>query len=705
MTSQNSSQAELGHSLRGQLWLNMKRRLWLFGLNIAALLLYFPIQFLANLSSADPSLFSEKGVLYYYQAMMLNGVGCGNIIFIGILASAVIAAFSGFAYLYDSAKVDFYHSQPVGMGERFIFTYLTGFLAFIIPILVFDAAVIGFGSFYKVVDSNMVSCICLLVLMQILLFMTVYHTAILAVSLTGTYLSGACAVAALLGTEWAVRRLVYSYASGYLHTFCSLSKESILSPKVTGALVQLEMIHKIHSYVGGYDEKRNHVITPEWMLQKTGMSLLRLAILVLIMLALAYFCYRRRDGSKTGLAVSEKAVGILANIVATSIAGISIGWLIGRVSGEKILLCVVGLVFGCTVAFLSYELIFERRFSVCLKNSWQLACGLAVAIFFYLSFSMDLFGYDSKMYDADQVEKTGVLLTYYDGMYLFDPVQIDDIENSDKEAVLMLMAEDYYHNRTGEKEKADGENDQSGKEELQASIDVVVALQLKNGKTVFRNCFIDPETGESTLNRIVKDEIYRRNVYPLLTLSNKDLSDKIVVTLSTYFDNRILDQSDQNAFFACYRKELEQLDYTTMKECTQIGEFNLSVPDGAYNGREVYYPIYDTFIESIAFLQKEGYLPEDGRLTPEASEINELEVDIEKSSVGDFIPVYFYEPQEIQAILSVSEPVNFGSEWKDRRNYYEKIAVYIQTEIGYNWYKIRKDHPIPEPLLEYVEEE
>ena len=102
-----------------------------------------------------------------------------------VIGLAFLIGIQGFSYLYDQKKVDMYHSVPVDKNKRFLVIYGNGIIIYLATTLasllisVISAVVQG------AVNSEVMAVIGVAFVWNFLFFLIMYHTAILAVMLTG----------------------------------------------------------------------------------------------------------------------------------------------------------------------------------------------------------------------------------------------------------------------------------------------------------------------------------------------------------------------------------------------------------------------------------------------------------------------------------------------------------------------------------------
>ncbi len=184
---------------------DIKHRGWLAALTAAALFFLMPISLLlkidgfrqqAVLASASGTQFLEEQIIHYTPGA-LNGIRF-PILSLMIVILALLCAVTGFTYLHSREKQDFYHGMPIKRLQWFAISYTSGLLIFLIPYLLFGfGTIVIAGSRVSITAGFIGQCISSLT-GGILGFLICYHTAILAMFLTGKTITGVLAALVLM---------------------------------------------------------------------------------------------------------------------------------------------------------------------------------------------------------------------------------------------------------------------------------------------------------------------------------------------------------------------------------------------------------------------------------------------------------------------------------------------------------------------------
>ena len=196
MTSKTSCNNSI--SYRKYILENVKQRIWFMVLSFITLFFMQTVSITMRIENFLNS--SAEQPLNSYREQfprMLNG-SLARPFTVIILLLAVICAVSGYAYLHQPEKSDFFHGFPLKRIQWFNISYIGGLLMFLIPYLSSSLCTMVIAASKGVlVSSNFLPSV-LAVFGGILGYLILYHTAILAMMLTGRLLSGTLAAFVLI---------------------------------------------------------------------------------------------------------------------------------------------------------------------------------------------------------------------------------------------------------------------------------------------------------------------------------------------------------------------------------------------------------------------------------------------------------------------------------------------------------------------------
>ena len=216
-------------SFLGSLKENSKRRLWVWVLALLAFVLALPLGLAMQLSLAQQQL---KWLTESYGVAAANEITHRNILETveGMLgASAMLAVFTavfavlngvqGFSWLYSRKKIDFYMGMPVKRSKRFLVIWLNGILIYFIPYILGIGISMLIAAGNQGLDGGVVKVIVEAMFVHLLLYLCVYHMAMLAVMLTGNMVLTGMGFLVFCLYEWLVRRVDYVYKARFFRYF------------------------------------------------------------------------------------------------------------------------------------------------------------------------------------------------------------------------------------------------------------------------------------------------------------------------------------------------------------------------------------------------------------------------------------------------------------------------------------------------------
>ncbi len=204
---------------------NAKNRIW--ALTVVSLLLFIqiPLTAVALITKQDeyeylyssglaPELISgriSKMIADKFLAV-ITVQNPGTVFEYGVIAMAL--ALSGFAYLYRSREVDFYHSLPVRREHLFTLNYVTGAVFFIVPYAV--NLVLGtLIMLTRTAGALDIGQVLTAFMLHIVYFLFLYGVFIIAVMMTGNYLTGIMGGAVLVSYGSLLTALIAAYMQAF----------------------------------------------------------------------------------------------------------------------------------------------------------------------------------------------------------------------------------------------------------------------------------------------------------------------------------------------------------------------------------------------------------------------------------------------------------------------------------------------------------
>jgi len=567
---------------------DFKRRLWSAALSLLVFFLLGPVLLALTIEGFSDRLNEQVTRNYILQSM---APGYALHFFIAIIG-ALICAYSGFFYLHSKKKVDFYHSMPVKREKLFAVQFVDGILLYLIP-YVFNMLlcyIVLFARSYMGMDVLISSLQALG--MNLLYFLLIYTITIIAVMLTGN------GVVSILGTcvFLAYGPLLMLVRSMYYSSFFDTFIENNLTDR--NILVFL-------SPIGKYIERTIQLRRGDT--DGFGRSIFFTMVVILLLVALALFLYRKRPSEAAGKAMAfelAKPIIKFLMLVPVSLAGGLIFMQVSSMNTDGWLifcLILVFIVFGAIV-----EIIYQFDLKKAFAHKKGLAAAAGTVILIVCIFRFDIFHYDTYIPGKDKVESMSIWISGLDSDKGYVQISEDG------------LTYDYYYNNFDYQQKYmriksfDAAYEiaklgiQGVDKELTAdtkgTYSVQVAYQLKNGKNVTRNYQFVQDNNLSLLSELYTNKEFKTGYYPIYQWKSSSISRVSVYT--SLEDKRLTLTKEEIAnLLDTYRNELTSLSLEDIQVNKPVATLRL----GLANEREFDYFILPSFTETLKFLEEHGF--------------------------------------------------------------------------------------------------
>ncbi len=609
MTSKSSSWVDLKE--------NSKRRLWQWCVSIFLFVVFDVLGYLIAILGIDKEdlrrtygVMGEDMIRRSVKSITetFMGVSANQIFFVTVVAA--LLGIGGYAYLNNRIKVDFYESMPAKKGSRFFTIWFTGMLIFVssyivgmlLEFVILTAS--GYGDVYSM-EEALKSFVTLF-----FYFLGVYHTAMLAVMLTGTIFTSVCAFIVLSCYEFVIRGLIFMYKSAFFRYSYTLSSDftPIASP------------YGLLAYV---IDKRTRGGEIPYM---TGLILLDIVLLIL-----SYVFYVRRPREGAGKTIIFKWMKpVLKLLITFPVAAFMAEIIHDTVKGDMTSVVVAAAITVITSILVSalVQGVFEQDIRLAFKKkiNWILCSVAALLIFF--GFKGDWFNIDRYIPDPSFVSSVSFCPSGYDNRYaaMTPEGTYSDIEEytrnymflSDSKTIcdLTRLSMEKYD---AHMEIVDGDPDYMMYEDNGFSY-AVVLFRLKNGHTVAKSLRIpveDPDVTEM-LDTVMSSTEFKKSFYDLY---NFDYETAIRSAKPTDLSGRYTDgvwekklgPDDLVKLTELYLEDVEDVSYKdrlgeypkgTVRYC--IEEFS-GVSTWGPSIYEVALPIYPCMERTVEYLASKGY--------------------------------------------------------------------------------------------------
>ncbi len=603
---------------------DLKRRVWTIALTILGLVFTILIP-----TAIKCSEFMEESPTWNVttRRRMINNIlellGVNGMAVTVLLVASVLWAVSGFHYLHNSKKVDFYHSIPVKRHVLFLASYLNGIL---VPALIYAAVLLP--SVALALRANLgINHIGLIPLQHYLLNMVyysmLYTTAVVAMMMTGNV------VIALLGNGvfWAYGPAVTSLVRGYyeiwFHTFYETK-------------AQAEIFSRFLRYSSPFSNYMFTIFEVSETNLKWG-SMLGAAAVTAALAILAYSLYRIRPSEAAGKAMAFPKTEMPIKILLVIPIAVASGMLFYGIR-RRVFWMLFGVVFGVLLPHCIMEIIYHFDFRKLFSHRIHLGACMTAAVFLSLAGYYDWYGYDAWLPNASKVSSVAINMGYQDNWITYgsptkeweynakkgveEEVYYWGYEDAADYISQNMNITDAYSVLQMAKKGVWAEKILRNKEQITYPDwnRCVIWYRMNNGKTIVRTYFIPMDEEIIEIRNGIHDSIeYKRGQYPLL---KQTASETACVNFQQY--NKIqpveLKHDEIGHLLNVYQKELEELTIETRKKELPIGTIQFMTEEhknawihqaqDSYKydnlGERCYYPVYPSFTRTLELLRAAG---------------------------------------------------------------------------------------------------
>lgn len=578
---------------------NNKRRIWVWVAVLLSQLALYPgmmTVYLSRIKHWNGENRYASAALYQkaLNAAAADAVGFKTICLFPITILAALTAIQGFSYLHDRKKVDFYYSVPVSTKRRFFVIYGNGIAIYLFSYLTSVILALLFALTQgALTGAALIEC-GLAFLMNILYFLAVYHTAILAVMITGNLVVSTAATAGLLLAEYTMVQLFNQMKALFFKTY----SYGLFRQTEAKFSVLIDYDRQIYPLKLQEDMGKNLQV----LLPMFG----RWLVVIIVTFLLAYLGYRKRPVEAAGKPVVFDRLKPLIKIFAALAVGFEVCSILYETSYQNALLAAAAMLGATVLCCMVIEVIYEYDVRAVIKHLFSTGLCAAVVLIIFGSFYFDLFGYDEYIPEKDQIESAAFYLYSGYQSYFEDEWADGEVVRRIISPTNYIMEHMFLTDTEAIRELAEL-NQNADWEAMKDARPVDVLYRLRSGRLVCRYYMVDFADAENAelLDRIVGTKEYRDGFYQTDSslLQSKDLE-------ITYGSNALATQlpsGDGQRLLELWQRDMEKYDFTLARNSIPCG--NLLFSDQKYYGAWEF-PVYECFTETIAYLkEKNAYYP------------------------------------------------------------------------------------------------
>lgn len=600
---------------------DMKRRVWTVALTILGLA--FAILIPVAIKSGEFMDLGPEISLYHRQflrnqiARLLTANGFAVVV---LLAASVLWAISGFQYLHNRKKVDFYHSIPVKRYQLFLVSYVNGIVipALIYLLLLIPSVILAYraGIGADLIGMNPWKAY----LFHMVYYSLMYTTTVAAMMMTGNVVIALLGTGVFCGYGPGIIGLIFGYMSQWFHTF-------FMSAEKERQFVRwLFYSSPFSSYMGFISDFKSGTFA--------GFRLFKVFLITAVLAVACCLMYQRRPSEAAGKAMAFRKTQLPIKVLLVIPVSVAFGMFFYALRSTVAWL-IFGTLCGCVLSHCMIEILYHFDFRKLFSNKIHLAVCGAVSVLFMLAGKYDWYGYDTWMPNPSKVESASILFDFHDEWVSYGQIDkrkvdsfydgeiryqwgasspasycLEHMELTDVSPVLTLAEKGVEGERQRQKKR--GETDYSNEW-------FTIQYRMTNGKKVLRRYRYTGEEGlEELYSQIYDSQEYKEGTYPILHRTAQEVA-RVYVRDFAKPQKVELDETERSLLLETYQKEWRELTMEKRQQTIPIGsiqfrtvllqeayEYNIKQGRDDYLTSRDYYPIYPSFTETIKLLNSHG---------------------------------------------------------------------------------------------------
>ena len=659
-----------------------KGNAWIPAFLTLGFLLAFPVTGLVKLGSWQNLEYTvdQMGVLY-------NHLWKDGFVLAGMCVAAIAAfmnSVNGFIYLYSGKKTDFYHGLPLKRSEIFTEKTVTGLLYYLIPYVIMEFLAVCIGAARGFFSLNIVGMAAKMLLLHLLIYLVIYFSIVLIISVTGNMLMGILCLGGMYLYGIVLNLILVAYGQSFWRTFFSEYQyggfHTLLHSASPGTLI-LDMVS---AYAEG----------------KAGKLVAAVIILGVVLGVLAWIAYKKRPSESAGKSMVYPWVSTVVRFMVVVPGGLAVGWIFYPLTTGKIriLWWVFGMILGTVVMHGLLETIYQMSFQGFFAKKLQLViAGVLVAVC-ALIFQKDLLHFESYIPKQEEIVSVNLNMMSFDQDYYENVQKTKDGEYEITDA-----------NNWAEPAMAFTGKNGIGDQTYRALQDIVagnpkseaidgdytyyssIKYTLKSGREIYRKYWIETENLSALVKGLYEEENLKEQKFGFLELDQKYLKN---IGLNDASGNGYsIFQNDPDKIEQLLEAMKKDVDAATAEDFMQTPEVKI---DFAYQlpgkqnvnnmmpgntNADVQYAewivgVYPSFKNTFAILKETGY-----PLTVEDLDIEKIMLSYFNDEDGQQEDVTYENPEEIKALKEALTVRYNGYVDKDSETY-QNIYVSVTTDKG-----------------------
>lgn len=628
---------------------HLRHSSWLIALSLIGSLLAGPVVLLFVYSKHDygymSTIYERKQFLFYKATTMASTLSaiCGTMFLTIAMIGALFVALGIFYYLFQSSKVDLYHSLPLTRNELFYSGYLAGLLIWFVPFIIssfitLPLAIFCAGGFHHI-NMLLVAFLKMLAI-PLLGFIIIYHLCLVAVMLSGN-ISNAILAILVWGLAPVVFYLLLTvHFEQYFETFHRFTLDEGLlcavTPIATPIIIQ----------TGQIEGDMNHIL---------GIVIFISLFIAALNFLVARALYQKRKSELAGRGMESKAASLLVRVpasLASGLFGVIFLYFVGM-SNSRALWSIFFCAFFTVFTFAVLSAVQKKTIKGLFVHKFQMLATAALATGFILACHFDIFGYDTYLPKEGNIASAEIRIAAMNQYYYYD--EEEPFTYFDPEVIYDILeagvAEPEYANATA----------------------VTIKVTPKTGFSYYRYYHIPVDKTE-VLRPIIEDDDYFTYIYEDFINNEAEMNGVYIYDL-TRGSSQVQDDAQARQLWQAYYTDLQE--HRSMEEQTtylSVGDIDFSIKE--MDGTSYYYmrelPIKSNFRHTLAYL-KEHY--PNFTLSKEDLKVKSLHTDLTMETELSLEEYYLM-------MLSPSAPVKLGTT-SGGGDYYKEIQMTEVPAVAY----------------------
>lgn len=598
---------------------DLKRRVWTIALTLLAMMFSILVP-VAIKCSEYADMISEWNATQVKRmtANIVELLGVNGFAIFFLMVAAVLWSVSGFQYLHNSRKVDFYHSIPVKRHVLFAARFLNGILIPGLAYLVFlvPAVLLAYNTG---IDSKEIAMVPWQMFgINMVYYSLLYTVTVIAMMLTGNVVVALLGTGVFCGYVPAVTWLVLCYYSLWFHTYYETEE----------GLQEFYHVIRYSSPISNYMYALTDFLDDKPVLGQVAGA----AAVAAVLAAAAYLIYRLRASEAAGKAMAFKKTRMPIKVLIVIPVALASGMIFFELR-NTIAWLIFGTVCGVILVHCTMEIIYHFDFRKLFANKLHLAGCMVVSVVLALAGYHDWFGYDSWLPDGEGIVDTAVILSNQDDWVTYgkpsEPNENSgyiywEYESGQDYKLEQMHLTDIYSvlelAKLGVEADAQLRAGQRTKDGWQRFI---IRYRMDNGKVETRRYNIPVDAAVLELYDAVHDNPeYKLGSYPILHQTAADTS-AIYYQQYNQVKELELGYEEMAHFLEVYQKEWKQLRMDTRRQELPVATIQFrthkqqeAIDHNALQERyssdlynRCYYPIYPSFVHTLELLKQQGIVP------------------------------------------------------------------------------------------------